>query len=120
MRGLDSVQTVGVVGAGTMGSGIAQVAAVEGYDVVLRDVADHLVASGICSIVLTSWGMIATDTNHAPACATTLIVSLGLLSTPPEVAVIAASIVVLVAFHQAVLSLVHRVVGTPPAARADG
>jgi len=47
MRGLDSVQTVGVVGAGTMGSGIAQVAAVEGYDVVLRDVADHLVASGI-------------------------------------------------------------------------
>jgi len=47
MRGFDSVQTVGVVGAGTMGSGIAQVAAVEGYDVVLRDVADHLVASGI-------------------------------------------------------------------------
>jgi len=47
MRGLDSIETVGVVGAGTMGSGIAQVAAVEGYEVVLRDVADHLVENGL-------------------------------------------------------------------------
>ncbi|MFB6139640.1 MAG: 3-hydroxyacyl-CoA dehydrogenase family protein [Halosimplex sp.] len=47
MRGLDSIDTVGVVGAGTMGSGIAQVATQSGYDVVLRDVADHLVEGGI-------------------------------------------------------------------------
>jgi len=47
MRTIDSIETVGVVGAGTMGSGIAQVAAVEGYEVVLRDVADHLVGNGI-------------------------------------------------------------------------
>jgi 3-hydroxybutyryl-CoA dehydrogenase len=35
---LDEIRTVGVVGAGTMGSGIAQVAATAGYDVVMRDV----------------------------------------------------------------------------------
>ena len=47
MRGLEAIDTVGVVGAGTMGSGIAQVATQEGYEVVLRDVADHLVEDGL-------------------------------------------------------------------------
>jgi 3-hydroxybutyryl-CoA dehydrogenase len=46
MRGLEDIDTVGVVGAGTMGSGIAQVAATAGYDVVMRDVEDDLVAAG--------------------------------------------------------------------------
>jgi hypothetical protein len=71
----------------------------------------HLVASGVCSIVLTSWGMIATDTNHAPACATTLIVSLGLLPTPAQVGIIVASVVVLVAVHGAVVGGFRRLVG---------
>jgi len=47
MRELDAVDTVGVVGAGTMGSGIAQVATQSGYDVVLRDVEDDFVEEGI-------------------------------------------------------------------------
>jgi hypothetical protein len=55
--------------------------------------------------------MIATDTNHAPACATTLIVSLGLLSTPEQVATIAASVVVLVVVHGAVVAGFRRLVG---------
>ena len=55
--------------------------------------------------------MIATDTNHAPACATTLIVSLGLLSTPLQVGIMVASVVILVAVHAAVLSLFKQVVG---------
>jgi 3-hydroxybutyryl-CoA dehydrogenase len=42
--------TVAVVGAGLMGSGIAQVAAVAGHHVVLRDVSAEVVASGIASI----------------------------------------------------------------------
>lgn len=42
--------TVAVVGAGLMGSGIAQVAAVAGHDVVLRDVSDDAVARGLSAI----------------------------------------------------------------------
>ncbi len=57
----------------------------------------RLVASATLSLVATSWGMIATDAVHAPACATTLIVSLGLLSTPLQVAVIVVGVGVLVA-----------------------
>ncbi len=71
----------------------------------------RLAASGVVSIVLTSWGMIATDTHHAPACATTLIVSLGLLSTPLAVGIIVASVVVLVEVHWLVLAAFRRVVG---------
>ena len=47
MRELDAVETVGVVGAGTMGSGIAQVAATAGYDVVVRDVEPGFVEDGL-------------------------------------------------------------------------
>jgi hypothetical protein len=71
----------------------------------------RLAASGVVSIVATSWAMIATDTNHAPACATTLIVSLGLLSTPLQATIIVASVVGLVTVHLSVLWLFERVVG---------
>lgn len=71
----------------------------------------RLAASGVLSIVLTTWTMMATDTNHAPACATTLIVSLGLLSTPVQVAIIVVSVVVLVEVHAVVLALFERLVG---------
>ncbi len=37
-------ETLGVVGSGTMGAGIAQVAARAGYDVVIRDVAEEFLA----------------------------------------------------------------------------
>lgn len=68
----------------------------------------RLAASATFSIIMTSWAMIATDTIHAPACATTLIVSLGLLSTPFQVGVIVTSVVVLVEFHAAVLFVIER------------
>lgn len=70
-----------------------------------------LALSGVLSIVLTSWGMIATDTIHAPACATTLIVSLGLLSTPLQVTIIVISVVILVEFHGGVLWTFKQIVG---------
>ena len=50
MSELTDIGTVGVVGAGTMGSGIAQVAATAGYDVVLRDVDTDYVRQGMESI----------------------------------------------------------------------
>ena len=50
MRSLDDIETVGVVGAGNMGSGIAQVAAMHGYDVVMRDVEQAYVDNGMETI----------------------------------------------------------------------
>ncbi|WP_435125043.1 3-hydroxyacyl-CoA dehydrogenase family protein [Halobaculum sp. D14] len=50
MRGLSAIETVGVVGAGTMGNGIAQVAAAAGYDVVMRDIEQEYVDSGFDAI----------------------------------------------------------------------
>ncbi|WP_435317864.1 3-hydroxyacyl-CoA dehydrogenase family protein [Haloarchaeobius sp. TZWSO28] len=47
---LDSIERIGVIGAGTMGSGIAQVAAMNGYDVVMRDIEDEYVQNGFDSI----------------------------------------------------------------------
>ena len=50
MRDIDAIETVGVVGAGTMGNGIAQVAATAGYDVVMRDVDAEYVEAGLDDI----------------------------------------------------------------------
>ncbi|MCX8021932.1 MAG: 3-hydroxyacyl-CoA dehydrogenase family protein [Syntrophorhabdaceae bacterium] len=44
------IKTIGVLGAGVMGNGIAQVAAQAGYDVVLRDIEDRFVEGGIKNI----------------------------------------------------------------------
>ena len=80
----------------------------------------RLVASATLSLVVTSLGMISTDTVHAPACATTLIVSLGLLSTPIQVAVIVVGVGVLVAFHGLVLSAYHRATDPSRPGLVDG
>jgi len=50
MRELSETDTVGVVGAGTMGNGIAQVAAMNGYDVVMRDIEQTYVENGMEAI----------------------------------------------------------------------
>lgn len=71
----------------------------------------RLAASATVSIVLTSWAMIATDTIHPPACATTLIVSLGLLSTPLRVGIIVGSVTILVGLHNSVILIFKRLVG---------
>lgn len=44
------IQTIGVVGAGTMGNGIAQVAARAGLSVFMHDVADEFLARGLSAI----------------------------------------------------------------------
>ncbi|SEW00437.1 3-hydroxyacyl-CoA dehydrogenase family protein [Natrinema salifodinae] len=46
----DRIDRIGVVGAGTMGNGIAQVAATNGYDVVMRDIEQEFVESGFENI----------------------------------------------------------------------
>jgi len=44
------IKTVGVVGCGTMGSGIAQVCAQSGYQVVVSEISDELLNKGLASI----------------------------------------------------------------------
>lgn len=46
----ERIDRIGVVGAGTMGSGIAQVAATHGYNVVMRDIESEFVANGFDTI----------------------------------------------------------------------
>ena len=50
MPSLADIERIGVVGAGTMGAGIAQVAATTGYDVVMRDIEQDFLDSGFDSI----------------------------------------------------------------------
>lgn len=45
-----TIQTVGVVGAGSMGSGIANLAASSGFNVILRDVEERFLESGLSRI----------------------------------------------------------------------
>ncbi|MFB6129578.1 MAG: 3-hydroxyacyl-CoA dehydrogenase family protein [Salinigranum sp.] len=50
MRDLTEVETVGVVGAGTMGSGISQVAATAGYAVIVCDTEPEYVEAGFDAV----------------------------------------------------------------------
>ncbi|MDS0221423.1 3-hydroxyacyl-CoA dehydrogenase NAD-binding domain-containing protein [Haloarcula sp. S1AR25-5A] len=59
---LEAVDTVGVVGAGTMGNGIAQVSATAGYDVVMRDVSEELLAGGFEDIQASFESLVARGT----------------------------------------------------------
>jgi 3-hydroxybutyryl-CoA dehydrogenase len=44
------IKTIGVVGAGQMGSGIAQVSAASGFNVILNDIADTFIQKGLAGI----------------------------------------------------------------------
>lgn len=63
----------------------------------------RLAVSGVVAVGLTTAGMVATDTGHAPACATTLIVSLGILTTPRAALLILVAVGVLVAENAVLL-----------------
>ena len=45
-----TIKTVGIIGAGTMGNGIAQACAVAGFAVVMVDVSDAAVGRGMATI----------------------------------------------------------------------
>ena len=44
------ISNIGIVGAGTMGSGISQVAALTGYDIVMQDVSEEATNRGLATI----------------------------------------------------------------------
>ena len=45
-----AIQTVGIIGAGTMGNGIAQACAVSGIDVVMVDISEAAVQKGVATV----------------------------------------------------------------------
>ena len=69
-------------------------------------------ASGVLSVGLTTLAMLATRTTHAPACATTLIVSLGVLPSPMDGARIMAAVVIMFLAHR--LVMLARTQAPPP------
>jgi len=50
MRDVDGLASVGVVGAGQMGGGIAFACALAGYDVYLHDLSAARIAAGVCAV----------------------------------------------------------------------
>jgi 3-hydroxybutyryl-CoA dehydrogenase len=44
------VKTIGVIGAGQMGNGIAQVSAAAGYDVIMNDISQEFCQRGLDTI----------------------------------------------------------------------
>lgn len=47
---MSDIQTVGVIGCGLMGRGIAQVSAAAGYETIVREVSDELLQAGLTAI----------------------------------------------------------------------
>jgi 3-hydroxybutyryl-CoA dehydrogenase len=60
------MKTFGVIGAGQMGAGIAQVAAMAGYDVILRDVEDRFLERGMEGIVKSLEKLVAKEKLSKP------------------------------------------------------
>ena len=63
----------------------------------------RLAVSSVVAIVLTVGSMLHFHVRHPPACATTLIVALGLLSSPLEGVLIVVAVTVLVGVQNALL-----------------
>ncbi|MBP2229453.1 3-hydroxybutyryl-CoA dehydrogenase [Azospirillum agricola] len=47
---MSTIKTIGIIGAGQMGSGIAQVCAQAGYDVVISDISDEVIAKSLAAV----------------------------------------------------------------------
>jgi hypothetical protein len=69
----------------------------------------RLGASGVVSVGLTTAGMLVTDRVHPPACATTLIVALGILPTVRESVVVLVAVACLLGADAATTALAARV-----------
>lgn len=60
------------------------------------------VFSSFAAALLTTFGMYFTDTQHPPAYATTLIISLGFLTSPFGVAVFMLAVLIMVGIHETI------------------
>lgn len=71
-------------------------------------------AASVVAMMLTTIGMLATNTNHPAACATTLIVSLGVLSTLVDGVYIVLAVTVLVVLNNYLVYPALATVGDEP------
>lgn len=62
-----NVRKIGVIGAGTMGNGIAQVFAIAGYDVIMRDIKQEFVDRGMATIAKNMERMVSRNKLSAEA-----------------------------------------------------
>lgn len=53
----EDVKTIGVLGGGVMGGGIAQIFALAGYDVVVRDISDEAIETTRQAVIEGKWGI---------------------------------------------------------------
>ncbi len=96
------IKKVGVIGAGTMGNGIAQVVAAAGYDVLMRDIKDEFVARGLATIRKSLERMVARNKLSAEARDATL----GRITTTTELdAVAGCDLVIEAALEEVTLKL---------------
>ena len=74
----------------------------------------RLTASSMTAMVLTTVVMLVTKTNHAAACATTLIVALGLMGGLADAVVIVVAVTILTYFHDWVVAPLAKYYGFKP------
>ena len=91
-------QAVAVVGAGLMGSGIAQVAAVAGHEVVLRDVSPEAVARGLEAIEKSLARFVSKDTLTAEAAEA----AVARITTTTDIAAVGSADIVVEAVYESV------------------
>ncbi len=60
----------------------------------------RLSVSGVISVIVTAAGMLKLRAEHPPACATTLIVSLGIMATIEDAVCIMLAVVLMYALHK--------------------
>ncbi|MCU4924521.1 HPP family protein [Halobacteria archaeon AArc-dxtr1] len=74
----------------------------------------YLWASATVAMMLTTTAMLLTKTNHAAACATTLIVALGLMGGLEDAVIIVTAVAILWTFHEWVISTLAERYGFKP------
>lgn len=104
----------GLIAYGTVGGGVSAYVAFERPNAALSWELVHLWASATLGMMLTTSTMLVTDTNHAAACATTLIVGLGLMSGLEDAAIIVTAVVVLWYVHDRAIEPIAKYYGFEP------
>lgn len=73
-----------------------------------------LTASATTAMVITTVGMLVTETNHPAACATTLIIALGLMGGLVDAVIIISAVIILTYLHEYLIAPLAKYYGFRP------